>query len=69
MGVAGSIAACAITNGILIAEAGLGYEFFLFGWENALILFGIAAVTSLIATVIPVAVFSKKRPVETIRSV
>ena len=69
LGVAGSIAACAITNGILIAEAGLGYEFFLFGWENALILFGIAAVTSLIATVIPVAVFSKKRPVETIRSV
>ena len=69
LGILGSIAACALTNSILISEGVLAYDFFLFTWKNALILFGIAAVTSLVATGIPVAVFSKKKPVETIRSI
>ena len=69
LGVAGSVAACAVTNGILISEGVLSYPFFLFGWQNALILFGIAAVTALVATGIPVAVFSRKKPVEAIRSI
>ena len=69
LGIAGSIAACAVTNGILIAENILTYNFFLFDWKNALILLGIAAGTAFVATGIPVAVFSKKKPVETIRSI
>ena len=69
LGVLGSLAACAITNSILITKGVLAYNFFLFTWKNALILFGIAAVTAIIATGIPVAVFSKKKPVETIRSI
>ena len=68
-GIAGSLAACTVTNGILIAEGVLSYNFFLFGWKNALILLGIAAATALIATCIPVSVFSAKKPVEAIRSV
>ena len=69
VGIAGSVAACAITNALLISEGVLAYDFFLFGWRNALILFGIAAVTSVVATLIPVSVFSRKKPVETIRSI
>ncbi len=69
LGILGSLAACALTNGILISEGILAYDFFLFTWKNALILFGIAAVTAVVATGIPVAVFSRKKPVETIRSV
>ena len=69
LGIAGSVAACAITNALLISEGVLAYDFFLFGWRNALILFGIAAVTSVVATLIPVSVFSRKKPVETIRSI
>ena len=69
LGVLGSLAACAITNSILITKGVLAYNFFLFTWKNALILFGIAAATAIVATGIPVAVFSKKKPVETIRSI
>lgn len=69
LGNLGSIAACAIVNPIIIAKGIFAFNFFVFGWKNMLMLLAIAVVTSSLATVIPVVITAKKKPVEAIRSI
>lgn len=57
---------CGVLNDILAAE--LGVAIFVFGPLSILVLLGIAAVTSFIATFLPVYSIAKKKPVESIRS-
>ena len=69
LGCIGSMAACAIVNNVLTAKGILGYRFFLFDWLNALIVLGISFVSALVATLIPVVLNVRKKPVEAIRSI
>lgn len=69
LGCLGSLAACAVTNSVLIANAVMNFKMFSFGWANWLIVLAIALVTAFVATVIPVSVTARKKPVETIRSI
>ena len=57
---------CGVLNDMLAAE--LGVAIFVFGPLSILVLLGIAAVTSFIATFLPVYSIAKKKPVESIRS-
>lgn len=69
LGCLGSLAACAVTNSVLIANAVMSFKMFSFGWANWLIVLAIALVTAFVATVIPVSMTAGKKPVETIRSI
>ena len=66
LGIAGSIVGCNILNG----EVGstIGASIFVFGGTSVAILLGIAAVTSAIATFLPVFTAARKKPVEAIRA-
>ncbi len=57
---------CGVLNDLLAPE--LGAAIFVFGPLSILVLLGIAAVTSFIATFLPVYSIAKKKPVESIRS-
>ena len=61
-----SIVLCGVLNGLLASE--LGAAIFVFGPLSLLVLLGIAAVTSFIATFLPVYGIARKKPVESIRS-
>ena len=66
LGIAGSVAGCNLINSE-ISET-LNASIFVFGGTSALILLAIAAVTSAIATFLPVFTAAKKKPVEAIRA-
>ena len=66
LGIAGSVAGCNLINSE-ISET-LNASIFVFGGMSALILLAIAAVTSAIATFLPVFTAAKKKPVEAIRA-
>ena len=66
LGIAGSVVGCNLINSE-ISET-LNASIFVFGGTSALILLAIAAVTSAIATFLPVFAAAKKKPVEAIRA-
>lgn len=66
LGIAGSVVGCNLINSE-ISET-LNASIFVFGGTSALILLAIAAVTSAIATFLPVFTAAKKKPVEAIRA-
>ena len=58
---------CAAINAKLSTYLGITFSLFSFGILSVLMIFGIAAVTAVISTLLPVYTFSKKKPVDTIR--
>ena len=62
----GSIVICGVINGLL-AEM-LGASLFVFGILSVAVLVGVALITAILATFLPVYNAAKKRPVEAIRS-
>ncbi len=66
LSVIASIVVCGVLNNVLAAD--LGASIFVFGPLSVLALLGIAAVTSFIATFLPVYGIAKKKPVESIRA-
>ena len=58
---------CAAINAKLSTYLGITFSLFSFGILSVLMILGIAAVTAVISTLVPVYAFSKKRPVDTIR--
>lgn len=59
---------CALINLILRTQTIINVSMFVFGPLSILCVLGIALVTSVLATLIPVSVYSKKPPVDSIRS-
>lgn len=58
---------CAAINAKLSTYLNITFSLFSFGILTVLMIFGIAAVTAVISTLLPVYTFSKKKPVDTIR--
>lgn len=58
---------CAAVNSNISASIGITFSPFAFGILSVLMIFGIAVVTAVISTVLPVYFFSRKKPVDTIR--
>ncbi len=69
LGSLGSLAACAIANPVLVAAGVMEANIFLFDGLNALIVLALTTVASVVATVVPVTLAVRKKPVEAIRSV
>ncbi len=66
---AGSFGVCALLNNIMMSESAMiNTGLLLFGPISVLIIAAIALVTSVIATVVPVALYSRKPPVASIRA-
>ncbi len=68
IGCIGGWAACTIANSVIMAKGIMSFGMFAFGWINALMVFAIALLTLIFATLIPVSRAVKKKPVEAIRS-
>ncbi len=64
----GTFGLCILLNNIILEEAGMSASLFVFGPLSVLCVFGIAFVTALIATVIPVGIYSRKPPITSIRA-
>lgn len=58
----------AVVNAKISATLGLTFSPFAFGILSVLMITGIAVITALISTILPVWFFSKKKPVDTIRN-
>ena len=58
----------AVVNAKISATLGLTFSPFAFGILSVLMIIGIAVITALISTILPVWFFSKKKPVDTIRN-
>ncbi len=66
--VAGTAVLCMVINGILMEDTMLTVAIFVFGPFSIIMIVAIALFTALLSTTIPVAVYSKKPPVESIRA-
>ncbi len=64
----GAFGLCVLINNILLADTVIKVSLFVFGIWSLLCVLGIAVVTATLATVIPVAIYSRKPPVASIRS-
>ena len=62
----GSVVICSVINGLLVDM--IGASLFVFGILSVAVLVGVALVTAVLATFLPVYNAAKKRPVEAIRS-
>ena len=66
---AASFGVCALLNWVLTDSTGLlSTNLLVFGPLSVLCIFAITLVTAIVATVIPVAIYSRKAPVESIRA-
>ncbi len=66
LGIVGSVLVCNIINQAIVDM--LGAALFVFGFMSVLVLLGIAVLTAVIATFLPVWNAAKKKPVESIRA-
>ena len=66
MAIVGTGVLCFVLNRILAAN--MGVALFVFGPLTIVMILGIALVTSIVSTVIPVAIYSKKPPISSIRA-
>ena len=63
-----SVLLCSVFNSMIAAELGMPLALFVFGPLSVVIMIGIAILTSVISTFMPVYSIAKKRPVESIRA-
>ncbi len=64
----GTFGLCAVLNTMLVGETFIKVSLFVFGPLSALLILGIAIVTAAVSTVIPVALYSRKPPIASIRA-
>ncbi|MDE5563104.1 MAG: ABC transporter permease, partial [Clostridiales bacterium] len=64
----GAFGLCMLLNSIIIKDVGLSVSIFVFGPLSILCVLGIALLTALISTVIPVSIYSRKPPIASIRA-
>ncbi|MDE7463676.1 MAG: FtsX-like permease family protein, partial [Clostridiales bacterium] len=64
----GTLGLCILLNSVLANDVGLGVSIFVFGPLPILCVFGVAFITAIISTVIPVAMYSRKPPIASIRA-
>ncbi|MDE6661177.1 MAG: ABC transporter permease, partial [Anaeroplasmataceae bacterium] len=67
--IAGTWGLCVLINNILTSDTFLVISVFSFGILSALCIVGIALLTAIISTVIPVAIYSRKPPIASIRAI
>lgn len=65
---AASFGLCVLLNSIIMNDVGISASLFVFGPLSVLCVLAIALVTALISTVIPVAIYSRKPPIASIRA-
>ncbi|MCH5162069.1 MAG: ABC transporter ATP-binding protein/permease [Clostridiales bacterium] len=65
---AGTFGVCILLNSVLLEGVGISMSLFVFGPLSVLFIFGIAFITALISTIIPVTLYSKKPPIASIRA-
>ncbi|MDE6293469.1 MAG: FtsX-like permease family protein, partial [Clostridiales bacterium] len=65
---AGSFGLCILLNSILLEDVGLSISLFVFGPLSVLFILGVALLTALISTIIPVSIYSRKPPIDSIRA-
>lgn len=65
---AGSLGICVLLNSIIRNDVGLSVSLFVFGPLSWLCVLGVALITALISTIIPVAIYSRKPPIASIRA-
>ena len=65
---AASFGLCVLLNSIIMNDVGLSVSLFAFGPLSVLCILGIALVTALVSTIIPVAIYSRKPPIASIRA-
>ena len=66
--IGGAWGLCILLNSILTSETFIVVSVFSFGPLSALCIVGIALITAIISTVIPVAIYSRKPPIASIRA-
>ena len=64
----GTFGLCAVLNTMLVGETFIKVSLFVFGPLSVLLILGIAIVTAAVSTVIPVALYSRKPPIASIRA-
>ena len=64
----GSFGLCTLLNSIIMSNVGLSISLFVFGIISVACILGIALITAIISTVIPVAIYSRKPPIASIRA-
>ncbi len=68
LAMAGSWGLCTLLNSIILEDMGMSMSLFVFGPISILFILAIALVTALVSTVLPVALYSRKPPVDSIRA-
>lgn len=68
LAIAGTFGLCLLLNSILTDGTFIVISIFSFGPLSALCILGVALLTALISTIIPVALYSRKPPIESIRA-
>ncbi len=66
--IVGTLGLCLLLNNILIEDTFIVVSIFTFGPLSALCILGIALLTAIISTILPVALYSRKPPIESIRA-
>ena len=66
--VIGTFGLCMLLNNVLLEDVGLSIKLFIFGPLSVLIVLGVALVTALVSTIIPVSMYSRKPPIASIRA-
>ncbi|MDE6201625.1 MAG: ABC transporter ATP-binding protein/permease [Clostridiales bacterium] len=64
----GTFGLCMLLNTLILEDVGLSISLFVFGPLSVLSVFGIAFITAVISTGIPVGIYSRKPPVSSIRA-
>ena len=64
----GTLGLCMLLNSIILEDVGVTMTLFVFGPISVLAILGIAVVTALISTLIPVGLYSRKPPIASIRA-
>ncbi|MDE5593376.1 MAG: ABC transporter permease, partial [Clostridiales bacterium] len=65
---AGTFGLCLLLNSLILDGVGLSVSLFVFGPLSVLSVFGVAFITAIISTVIPVGIYSRKPPIASIRA-
>ena len=64
----GTFGLCILLNTVIVEDVGLSISLFVFGPISVLCVLGVALLTALVSTIIPVAIYSRKPPIASIRA-
>ena len=64
----GTFGLCMLLNSVILEDVGLSITLLVFGPLSVLCIFGVAFITAIVSTVIPVGIYSRKPPIASIRA-